>query len=400
MKHSKINIIKFFGCLVLFIIAAVMMPSTLAKAADDAKTVSVGIIDYDSLTMEILSNKNTTLYYSTDKTNWYEVSGHANAASTGYYMDISWVSQNSEVTIYLKGDTDTTVNSVTLAARDTGLKVTFDKIEEDFSFENCDDASYFQWKKATDYTWHTVLLDTSSASYRSFLSTVQGFLVKGAKLTIRIPQTIGRSESVVGNRPSKEVIVTLTKRANAPSVSVNASKMMLNTSEKMEYYNASTNQWIECDSKMTVEDIAPAALFKNGAKTVSIKIRTAATSSKSYSKTATIKIPGQGAAPTIGGTTSDVSYYYQNKKIVLVFNNASATNVYSYAIVKPGDEFDVTKASFTQIKNSKPKMLSQSTVPDGSTIYIRRQGINANASKYIELKLSSETSTINVSYPQ
>lgn len=386
--------------LLLFLTAMVVAPSAKVSAETSATEITIGTIDYDDLTMIIYTNNNSVVFISTDKKNWVEVEGEKVLDNTAYQMDISWVSSSSDKTLYFKGDVDTTVIPVTLPESDKTIKVTFNKADSDFTFTNCDTAEEFEWRKATDYHWYKVPMDSESDEYKEFMDMVDSMLVKGAKIKIRIPQTPGEDVVNTGERPSKEVSVTLTKRANAPSVTVNASKLTLNTTTKMEYYDEAADVWIDCEKSMSVEDIAPTTLFKNGAKTVTLQIRTAATAQKANSKTAYITINGQDNAPTISGTSSDVSYYYENNKLCLVFNKASKSNVYSYCIVKPdGDDFDVAKASWKQVKDTKVKKLSQFTAPEGSIIYVRKQGTNQNLNKGINLVLSSKEAEISVVYP-
>ncbi len=387
----------FFLCL-FFVFGLFTTKSTIALAQEEAKAITIEKIDYDVLTMDVYSNGNNIAYYSTDKKTWYEVEGVKTSDNKAYIMDISWVSSKSDSTLYFKGDKVTTVVSVTLPKADTSFKVVYDKAEIFFDFQNCEDAVNFQWKKSSDYNWNTVSLETTSASYQKFMNQIEMFLMNGIKIDFRIPQIPGTSDSEPGERPSKEVTVTLTKRANAPKVVVNSSKLTLNTTDKYEYYNEKEKDWVECDKTMAVEELAPETLYKNGGKTVTLMFRIAATSNKTYSKTAYVTIPGQTQAPSAGGNKEDVSYYYVNGKLSLQFNNASKSEVFSYAIVKPGDELDIASAKFTTVTNTKPRTLSQSTAPQGSIIYVRKQGINENTSKNISLVLSSDVLAIKVDY--
>lgn len=391
--------LRIFIPVLLVLGLLILIPISKISAAE-AKPVSIGKIDYDTLTMHVYTNNNTVVHYSTDKTTWYEVEGNKTTENDAFLMDISWVNSSQDTTLYFKGENDKTIQSITLPAKDTPLKVVYDKVDSIFDFENCDAATHFEWKKATDYVWNKVSLDTNTDSYQSFLKTIDGLLVKGAKISFRIPQTVGTNANNVGARPSKEVNITLAKRANAPSVKVNANKLMLNTTLSMEYFSEKINAWVECDKSMTIEDIAPSTLFRNGSKSVTLQIRTAATANKTYSKTTYIKINGQAGAPTVGDNSKDVSYYYQNGKLMLQFNNASKTDVYSYAIVKPGSTFNETTTAFTIMNTTKAKAISSTTAPEGSTIYIRKQGINENTTKGIELVLASEVNSFKVSYPK
>lgn len=385
---------------ILFILGLLLVIPMAKTSAADAKPVSIGAIDYDMLTMRVYTNHNTVVHYSTDKTTWYEVEGNKTTENDAFIMDISWVNQTQDTTLYFKGENDKTIVTVTLPAKDTTFKVVFDKVDCTFDFQNCDAATHFEWKKDVDYTWNRVPIDVNDATYQAFLKTIDGLLVKGAKVNFRIPQILGTNANNVGARPSKEVTLTLAKRANAPSAKVNANKLMINTTTSMEYYHEAKKMWMECDKSMTIEDIAPSTLFRNGSKSVTLKIRTAATANRTYSKTAYLKINGQAGAPSIGDNSKDVTYYYQNGKLMLQFNKASKTEVYSYAIVKPGSTFNETTTPFTVMNTTKAKAITSATAPEGSTVYVRKQGVNENTSKAIALELASEVSSFKVNYPR
>lgn len=397
----KQSIWKSFFAIVLFLTVFLAAPTMKAQADATATAITIGKTDYDELTMEVNINQNSIVYISSDKKNWYEVEGEKSSDHKYYLMDISWIPSNADKTIYFKGDKVATVVPVTIPGKDTSLKVTYNKADEDFTFTNCDSAEYFQWRKSTDYHWYQVPMNSNTPEYKSFMKTVESFLCKGAKIVFRIPQKLGTDTLNTGERPSKEVTVTLAKRANAPSVSVNASKLTLNTTTKMEYFDTSKNKWVDCEKGMSVEEIAPKALYENGGHTVTVEIRVAATSSKSYSKSAFVTIPGQAKAPEVN-KSNEISYYTEenskNKKFCLQFLNASKQTPYSYCIVKPGAEYDVSKVTWKQVTDSKVKKLSSTTVPEGSTIYVRKQGRNANVSKNIALMLSSKEEKFIVNY--
>jgi hypothetical protein len=397
-KQNKIY--QLISLLAFVLVITAMVPSLKVNAQESttSKAVSISNIDYDALTMQVNFNGNVILYYSTDKVVWYEVEGNKTSDNKAIVMDISWIPSTADKTLYFKGDNVTTVISITLPAKDSTFKATYNKADCDFVFDNCDEATSFEWKKVNDYNWKVVSLDASSTSYKNFLKEIERLLLRGGKINLRLPQVTGKSESVPGVRPSKEVTVTLTKRANAPAIKVDAAKLYLNTSTAMEYYSETSKSWIDCDKNMLIEDIAPSVLLKNGSKAVTVMIRTAATEKSSYSKTAYVTIPGQKAAPTIGGSGTDLSYWYQNGKLVLQFNKASVTSSYGFAIIKPGQDFDVNETKFVSVTSAKGKTIAVSAAPEGSVIYIRKMGSNENTSKNIRLELASEITTFTVTY--
>lgn len=391
---------KAFGIAIIFSLALVMLmalPVNRAKA-DEVTAIAIGTIDYDNLVMQVFTGGNPVVYYSVDRNNWTELEGEYLESAKLYIMDISWIANNKDITLYFKGDVVKTVKSITLPDMNSSFKVTYNKASNSFNFTNDDDAAFFEWRKATDYNWIKVDMNEKSASYRSFLAEIEKLRVKGAKIYIRIPQSVGFGITDPGKRPSKEVAVTIPAMENAPSIKVNSSKLTLNTTAAMEYYNPLSLQWVKCTANMSIEALAPSTLYKNGSNPVTVMIRKAATGTKPFSKTAYVLVPGQAAAPTIGDISKDVTYYYMNGKLTLVFNKASANDKYEYTYVKPGAVFDFTKVSWKTVSSTKPISLSNKTVPDGSMIYVRKKGADANSSKKTDVILASELSSFVVKY--
>lgn len=394
MKKNKLHMIHILGLLLLMLLIALPGRSV---SAESTSPITTGAIDYEELTLQIYNNNNTIVYYSVDESNWIEVEGGYHSGTKSYTMDISWINAAADVTLYLKGNLNSSTKTVTLPMQDTSFKVTYDKAEEEFTFENAEEYDTFEWRKTTDYNWNSVSLDEASASYKEFLNTMESLKMKGAKIILRLPQITGTANNF-GSRPSKEVTLTIPARAEAPKVSVNSSKLTINTTESMEYYNTAAGMWIDCSKSMSLEDIAPKTLYKNGAQTVTLMIRTAASSRASYSKTAYVTIKGQAKAPEIGGNDKDVTYYFSNSKLVMAFNQASSTNVYEYTIIKPGTEYDPAMAKWSSVTSTKLMTISNGLAPKGSTVYVRKKGTDANSSKGTELILSSATNSFTVNY--
>lgn len=397
-KNTYLKVLRVFLMLALFL----CISSVTRVYAADAAAISIGTIDYETLTMQVNRNKNKVVYYSTDKTTWYEVEGEVNA-DDAYIMDISWVSSTANTTLYFKGDTVKTYVSITLPKMNSSVKVSFDKAEGTLNFTNADEAETFQWRKSSDYEWRTVDVDDDKTpngvtKYSDFLKEIDTFRTKGAKIIVRLPQQVGNGVNNTGARCSKEITVSITARAAAPNIIVNVKKLTLNTTDKMEYYNTSTGKWVECTKAMMVEKIAPKALYENGAKGVTVAIRMAATDTKPHSLTAYVEIPGQSAAPSIGDNNDDVLYYYQNGRLVLQFNKASAATAYEYAIVKSGVKYNSATATWKTVKNTSPIKLTASSAPEGATIHFRVQGTAESTAKNIALVLPSASVALNVSY--
>ncbi len=384
--------------IVVFLIVLTGIILSAGGKAYAASAVSVGMIDYENLEMQIYYNGNSILYYSTDNNTWTEVEGDYNSSTKSCFMDISWISNTNDVTLYLKGDVVKTVKTLIIPSQNSSFSVVYDKSEGTFTFNNAEEATSFEWRKATDYKWYTVNADENSGSYNSFLDKMENYRVKGIKIVMRIPQVMGSGLTNAGMRPSREVPVSVTARANAPTIRVNSSKLTLNTSSTMEYYDTTSGLWIDCTSNMGLEEIAPKVLYENGASSVTLKLRIAATSSSPYSKTASVIIPGQPAAPSIGDSSAEATYYYMNSKLMLQFNKASASNTYEYAIIRSGYDFDAYTANWRTVSSPGLLTIAQSTAPSGSRVYIRKKGKDISSSNNAELVLASAARSFAVNY--
>lgn len=368
----------------------------ISVKGETAAAVSIGIINYEFMTLQVYNNNNSIVYYSTDNNIWTEVDGAYSSITKSYTMDISWISPDKEVTLYFKGNSVKTVKSITLPMQNSSFSVDYDKVEGTFTFNDAEEADSFEWRKNTDYYWRSVNLDEGSSSYNSFLRTIEKLKATGATIIIRLPQVIGTGADNVGMRASVEKSVTITARPAAPVVKINAAKLTLNTTTAMEYYDPYSDLWIECTSNMSLYDIAPQVLNENGATAATVKIRKAATTSTPYSKIATLFIPAQKAAPKIGDSSSDVTYYFMNSKLILQFNKASSTEVYEYYIVRDGNDFDAATASWKSVKTTDIITISNSAAPDGSTVYVRKKGIDSDSGSTVVL--ASDINSFDVEY--
>lgn len=363
-------------------------------SADTVSQVSIEKIDYELLEMTINKNGNSIVYFSTDNKRTYnEVEGVK--TSDTITMDISWASAASNVIIYLKGDVNQEVLKVTLPKQATTFKVVFDKVNNDFTYTGQEDRSYFYFRKATDYNWQAVSFTESVPSgvpgcipQSAFLGAIPQYRFKGTKLVFRLGQVIGNGTDF-GDRPGREVTVTISKYTSAPAVKPNLSNLKFNTRSTMEYSTDMGQTWTSCDNNMTLAELAPAA---EAGTDVIMLIRSAATDKKPESLTRYLSIPGRGAAPAYG---TDYSISYANGKTVLSFLTASKDTPIEYSICKSGD-FDESTARWTGCSLKKDIKLTATQCPDGSVIYVRFKGIAENVSKKIALKMPSKTSSVVV----
>ncbi len=397
----KKNLIKFIVT-ALICLCFVGFVKNEARAEETANKITVGDIDYERLTMKIYKNGNTNVYFSTtlasDLSGWDEVSGVASDDGNGTYLlvDISWASSAADVKFYLRGDKNTNATEVVLPKASTAFKVTFDKVNGDFTFAGQDDAKYFYYRKNTDYNWVKVYFEgmgtpngDKEMSYADFLSNVEMLRFKGSKLVFKLGQQPGTSETETGARPSKEVTVSITKYASAPSVKLNITKLTFNTKSTMEWSD-DMSHWHECEKNMSLEDLAPKAIGA-GATDVVLFFRVAATEKKPCSQIAVVVIPAQTSAPAVG-KDAEVSYSYDNNKLLLNFSKASATNMYEYCVVTADKEFSLSTAKWKTVKAAKTVSLTKKSA-EGAKVYVRYKGTLENVKKGIEFKLPSAYSS-------
>ncbi len=380
MKKVKGRII--IGVLAAFT-AAVLMSASLKVSAASAGRVTVKGIDYETLEMNIYKNGNGIVYSSLDQKTWNEVEGIVGDKGTDkehITVDISWASPSANVSMYLKGDVDQTITKIVFPKQLTSFKAVFDKVNGDFTFTGYESQTYFFYRKTTDYNWKKVYFNDLAA----FNKDVASLRFKGAKLVFKLGQTAGASatDEDPGERPSKEISVTIPKLASAPVVKINILKLTTNTKDTMEWTDDLNGTWKSCTKNMNVEDFAPAALGK-GSKPVTVYFRTAATEKRPCSQIGVLNVPAQGAAPV---QNTDFSYAYEDKKLALTFSAADSTNQYEYCIIKKEDSID--KAKWKTVKTSKTIRITAKAC-SGATFYVRYKGVNENVNKKIELKLPS-----------
>lgn len=374
----------------------------LAKAEDTATATKVEVtaIDYEAGTLSIKTNNNTKVFFSdsTQKT-WTQVEG--NAGSGMLTMDISWISVNKDYELNLKGSEDETVVPVELPACNKSLKVTFDKVDGGLIFSNEDGAETFEWKKASgNGAWKSASVDLSKDN-SDFKEQIEMMRVRGGKISVRIPQTTGTSDSAVGNRPSKTVTVSITKRGNAPSVKVKSSSLTTNTTTAMEYQVYSVDgtvnsaaKWNECEKNMSLKEMVAEVLAteSSAGKSAVVAIRRAETEKAPYSKTFYLTIPGQRIAPEAG----KVSISQTATKYSIMISDASEINPYQYVVVKAGKEVEEEKLSWKNVSSSKEIKFTSTSYPNDSVIYIRLKGADKTTKK--ALQLPSAYTKLTISY--
>jgi hypothetical protein len=398
-KNGKVNTSRVYISAILLVFALVVFAH--AKTVSAASSITVTEINYIDSTITLKVNGDTKVYFSdSKKTTWDTVPG--DIGSDGKItMDISWISTSKNYVITFKGDVSTEIVSVTIPKQATNFKATFNKVKGTVTFTNAGTRTV-EWRKDGSSTWNTV--DTNT-----FATQLSYLYNNGATLKFRLAPVKGTGSTDVGARASKEVSVAITKKASAPSVSVNGSTFSIAVKKGMAYRtvnaDSTTSDWttISSSADLLLSDVAAKAMYKSSSTTqskVTLQFRTNATSSSMVSKIATVTVPVQEAPPSEDTFGISLSYLSSNS-LSLTVKAASSTVPFEYTIVEKDDELSYSSASWATISSSTAVTLTKTKAPVGSRIYVRKKTIAATDT--VDFALASKeiniTGTSGVVYP-
>ncbi len=388
MKSKRKKIIFFMFLLLGFALAAGRRSVYAEEGQQEPKNfVKPVTADYDDLWLTVNANGNNKVFYTDkEKNGWTEAIKEANGQ---YLIDISWIKNTKDAELLLKGDVCEDIVTVVFPARVTKLKAKFNKSKGTVEITGVpSEITEFEWRKATSYTWKKEKLEDAAKQGSAFWLEMEKFRVSGASIYIRLPQVQGKqnAEGVfeAGQRPSKEVKVSISKRSSAPKIKVDSSRLTLNTKDTMEYSLNNGASWIKAEKQMSIGKIGTGK---------QVAFRTAATEKSGHSKTTYVTIPAQRSAPTIG---AEVRFSFDQSKFYLEFPKASKEDKYEYTVVKKGEILNMLKASWKSVSSDKKVSVSAKTAPAGSVIFVRHKGTNGTTSN--PLVLASSYNTIVVQY--
>jgi len=391
--------------------------------------VELAGIDYDNLTVSIRSNGNTIIYYSTNKSTWYEADGIFESGTGDnnkqiLRYDISWVSVSKDTTLYFRGNTNNSTLSVEIPGYNGSFKAKFMKSSGDVEFDNTENSKIIRWRKTTDYEWKYVYADTNIKedksdtvcgkdvfvqSHENFKAELEKFRVKNVKLHFQTVPENYVNASNPGTRASKEVKVTVAAKRNAPIIKVNVKKLTVNTKETQEYNtetaSPTSSAWKSCAKAMAVNTVAPGAFTAaTGAAApaeTTVYFRTASTSTNCESKVTAVKIPARPQTTTTKVTLEASPGKQAGKgKVKVTFSNLPSQGV-EYVISTDGKDIaNETTEKWKTVKKAKTITITEAKLPTGARIFYRDAGVALNVNRGIELKLPSvPVSTAAVTYP-
>ncbi len=386
MKLVQVKRKRYYMMITASLFLMLIISSMMQKSTKAAEIITVKEINYQKSTITLQLNSGDTEVYFSDskKQDWVQVPGEITSTNT-ITMDISWVSTSRNYIITFKGNKSTGIISVTIPKQATNFKATYNKSSGMVTFRNVGGRT-IEWRKKDSTKWNTVNTNTLASDLSKFNNN-------GATIYFRLAPMNGTSVTNIGFRPSKEVSITIAKKATAPSVAINGSKLSIAVKKGMSYRtvesDGSTSQWLNIGSttNLLLEKIAPSALYVNGSPphaSVTLQFRTNSTSSTQVSKITTVTVPIQEGAPDpdlYGISISNAS----STTVSLQVKAATAKVPFEYTIVKKDDELNYQNANWTSITSSEAVILDYKKAPAGSHIFVRKKSIAASESEDFSL---------------
>lgn len=392
--ETKVRMRFIIISLIVTMFAGILIFAWKAGHANAAvSSITVKEINYENSTITLQGNSaDTRIYFSDSKgTTWEAIPGELGSDKT-ITMDISWILVSSKYTIKFKGDVSTQVVTVAIPKQQTTFKATYNRVKQLVTYMNQGNRSV-QWRKKDSYIWNTVNSST-------FPSELEMLSTQGSTVYLRLVPVNGATVNgilTVGERPSKEVSITIPKKVDAPKVTINGSKFSIPVIKNMAYRivaeDGTLSEWVmvKATTNLMLSDIAASALYVNSSTTqskVTLQFRKNATSSTQVSHLATVTVPIQEGAPD--ETESGISISYTSStSLSLTVKAASITKPFEYTIVEPGKTLDYQEASWTAITSSTAIKITSTKAPEGSLIYVRKKSIEGNGSD-IEFTLASK----------
>ena len=365
---------KLVGALSFLIIASHPFK---AEASTVATPTAINVVvDYleETATVSTGSGISTKIYVSKDNKNWEIMSSNV--------LDISALLQTREVTLYFKGNKETTPTSVKLSGEDSSLKA-FYSVSGGEGRVNFSGTSFpIEVRKGTNGQWKTI-------PSNNFFVTTQ-YETYGASLYFRVIGTATR-------RPGKIVSVKVPKRPTAPSVKLDGGKLYISGLKpgETQYRVGDNKDWTLFPASSTLRTMDLKDLLGNEVNTTikggTIEFRTIYNDSKKKvaSSVKVIEVPAQPVAPenvTLTGT-------------MLTAVDANKRKYYEYTIVQGTGTLDLKTAKWTSFTSAKPVIIKAAKIGDkihvrakSYTDSITKQVVPASISKEFTVQTITQTS--------
>ncbi|MCR5325019.1 MAG: hypothetical protein K6E85_17315 [Lachnospiraceae bacterium] len=415
MNKIKSLMIKCFASVSMMCIglAIGMLLSEITTARAAGGSITVESVDYFSSTIILdISGEDTGIYISDAKQKKWEFIPIVKDAQGKFALDLSWVSVTKEYTLSIKGNVSTEPVKIVLPKQENKFKASYNIETGEVTFTN-DNGRTVQWRKKNGYHWENV------ESAESLKERLSGMISNGASIVFRLAPVNGNGTEG-GQRPSKEVTVTIPKKTAAPSITVNNSLMAIAVTKDMEYRYTDRNgiqlesdtgwKGFDNDQNVQLSTIASKSIYSDGNPNPVeqyIQFRTKASKSKQVSNNTTVRIPAQIPLTEEEKNSFGLEYISSNAFVIKV-TPGETTQHYEYCIISKSD-FE------GGVDLSKPEKLSWKDIPstnevtvtntknacdNGSMVYIRRKASGSLGDD--DYKLASDAYVLSpsgISYP-
>lgn len=284
IRYNKLIILGMAVLLFsLTIFGRIIVDSEIIQA-DGILPDSAIIIDVNTEELKVTTAQDSIIYISDQKKKvWEEIQVENGVA----ICDISWITKDYELNI--KGDVSTGIVTKKIPAPralKASLTIKDGKPVIEFTIDKkpFGDINTIQWRKGTKGAWR---------NYSEL--NINSFLVKGATINFRALPGIVSGSAV---QASKIASLKIPKRSNAPSTTVDGTKMNIAFKKNTEYMltiNNNKSGWIPIDQTLKLSQLPGITGdgIINPLSAFTLKVRTKANGKKMESKIRTMAIPAQ-----------------------------------------------------------------------------------------------------------
>lgn len=339
------HIIRIFIFIFVFSITFNGFSKIEIVKADATSQVNVSIDYADEVAIITPSSGGSTKFYMSmdGKKTWEAVD------DTGR-VDLSTILTTKGITVYFKGNKDSTPREFFLKQEDKNFQVSY-KVVSGAGLIAITPAQTIEYKNGVNGTWKIVTSEIATSIYE----------IKGATLYFRTPATSNKFAS-------KVISLKIPKRPAAPSVKLDGSKLSVTglKAGQTQYRVGDSTTWLPfnpTDSKS--KSISLYTLFISSTATNivipagRIELRTLGNEKKPNSSIKVIEVSTQPVVPeTISLTNSTLTITDNDKK-----------RVYEYTRVAKGSFLNLETAKWTTASSTKPVVIKNASV--GDKIYVR-----------------------------
>lgn len=364
--HKGLMVLLILLVLVTF---GLTRPDRTKADANSMVGVKVNYLE-ETVTLSPGTGGSAKYYMSLDNKKTWEVidSTTSNTAT----IDISGYLSTTAKDIIFKGNKDLNPTTLTLQAEDKNLKASYVVINGSSSITV--NQSLVQYKKGANGDWKTYNGTLPLSSYE----------IKGTTLYFR-------STPYEGKRAGKVITVKVPKRPTAPSIKLDASKLLITGLKvnEIQYRVNDSETWTtftSTDPKVKTKTLLSFFSTTSTPNTVipagRIEFRTIGKDKKISSAVKVIEVTLQPSLPadfTLTGST-------------LTILDGETKRNYEYTKIAAGTTLNIETAKWTTVTSKAPIIIKNATV--GDKVYVRVKSFTDSSSKQLVLPSTYKELTI------